>query len=443
MFLGNVVIIGRPNVGKSTLFNRMIGSQKAIICDIPGTTRDRLYGEVYWLGNNFFVVDTGGLENEKKIFQKQIRTQVKIAIDDADIILFLVDGKEGTTSDDKKIAKMIFKSKKKVFLIVNKIDNVKEIGNINDFYSLGLKPLAISSIHGIGIGNLLENIVNFLKEKNKNIIFDSNAIRFSIVGRQNVGKSTLLNTLTGKENVIVSDIPGTTRDSTDTIFIFNKQKYIVTDTAGLKKKGKILEKLDKISAFKTFQTIAKSEIILLVLDINDGIVEQDKHIAGYLTENSKGIIILVNKCDTKSNFDFNLFLKEIKLKFKFLYFVNVIFISALKKKNINKIFVEINKTYQNLHKKIDQSDLDEVIYNISQYNEPSFFHGGRIKIFSIKQLNSLPIFNLYVNDARFMHFSYMRYIENSIRKSFSFKNIVIKFFLKKSIDKKNIENIKI
>ena len=443
MFLGSVAIVGRPNVGKSTLFNRLVGFKKAIISDIPGTTRDRLCGEVHWLENNFFIIDTGGIENDNIPFQKQIRRQVKIAIDEADIILFVVDGKEGITSEDKKIIKMIFKSNKEIFLIVNKIDNVNEMGNINDFYSLGITPMAISSIHGIGMGDLLEKIINSLKKKNKKINFDNNAIRLSIIGRQNVGKSTLLNTLTGKENVIVSDIPGTTRDAVDTMFTFNNKKYIVIDTAGLKKRGKISEKLDKFSSFKTFQAIARSEIVLLVLDISEGIVEQDKHIAGYAVENPKAVIIIVNKCDIKKDVDLNSFSNEIRLKFKFLHFANIVFISALKKNNINKIFNEIDIAYKNFHKKIDQKDLNEIIDNISKYNEPPSFHGGRIKIFSIKQINSSPIFNLYVNNFNFMHFSYMRYIENGIRKSFSFDNVMIKIFLKNGKSEKNIENIKV
>ncbi|MBP5301279.1 MAG: ribosome biogenesis GTPase Der [Bacilli bacterium] len=438
MSLGTVAIIGSPNVGKSSLFNRIMGFQKSIVSNIAGTTRDRLYGLATWLNNNFFLIDTGGISHDSDnsfSLQKQIEFQTKIAIEEADIIIFLVDGNIGITSDDKIITKKLFKSGKKIFLAVNKIDSINQQDNVNEFYQLGLKPKAISSIHNLGIEELLGDVVNYLKNINKNIVEDLDAIKFSIIGKQNVGKSTLVNALSQQTRVIVSEIPGTTRDAVETIFTYNKKKYIVIDTAGLKKRGKNSQIIDKISSFKTFRAITNSEIVLFVIDIVEGISELDKHIAGYILNKAMAVIIVVNKCDVNNDLNSLSFSRKIKENFKFLNFANIVFISAFKKYNIEKIFFEINIAYQNLHKKIEQDNLNNLIENITTYNEPPLFNGGRIKIFSIKQLDTIPpTFVLYVNNKKFMHFSYMRYIENEIRKKFPFTNSVVKIILENKIN---------
>ena len=431
MSLGVVALIGSPNVGKSTLFNRIVGSKKAIVENTPGITRDRLYSKATWLTKDFYLIDTGGIELKDRPFQEEIRAQAEIAIKEADLIVFITDGKMGLTGDDKYVAKLLYKSKKPVILAVNKIDSIEKIDDASEFYALGLgDPLAISSEHGIGVGDLLDRIVKSLPNKKYKEYKD--AIKFSVIGRPNVGKSTLVNSLIGEKRVIVSSIEGTTRDATDTEFTHDNQDYVAIDTAGLKKRGKIFETIDKYSALRTLKAIDRSDISLFLIDASVGITEQDKHVVGYAHDANKAIIILVNKSDIAKNKDHIGFTKEIRREFKFLDYVNIIYISALTKSNINKIYTELIATHEALYKRIKTSTLNDVVMEAVQFNEAPDFKGGRLKIYYAEQITSNPpTFVLFVNDPHFAHFSYMRYIENKLRDSFTFINVPLHLILRK------------
>ena len=329
MAIGIVAIIGSPNVGKSTIFNRIVGRRRAIVDDEPGITRDRLYENAEWLDRQFRLIDTGGIEITNRPFQEQIRIQAQLAIDEADVILFVVDGKKGLSDDDRMVAKLLYKCKKPVILAVNKIDNNTMIANASEFYALGLgEPIPTSGEHGIGIGDILDKIVKLLP-KNEDEQYGE-AITFSIIGRPNVGKSSLVNALLKKDRVIVSNIVGTTRDSIDTFFSRDGQDYVVIDTAGLRKRGQIYEAVDKYSMLRALAAVDRSEVVLLVIDANEGIIEQDKHVVQYAVENKKAIIIVVNKWDlvekgqnTQAEFE-----KKVRKEFQFLEYAPIVFVSA-------------------------------------------------------------------------------------------------------------------
>lgn len=432
MGLGTVALIGSPNVGKSTIFNRIVGARTAIVDNTPGITRDRLYSKANWLTKDFYVIDTGGIELRDRPFQEEIRAQAEIAIKEADLIVFVVDGKLGLTGDDKLVARILYKCKKPIILAVNKIDSIEHIDETSEFYALGLgTPLAVSGEHGIGIGDLLDRIVKTLPNKKRKDYKDS--IKFSVIGRPNVGKSTLVNSLIGEDRVIVSDIVGTTRDATDTEFSHNDQNYVVIDTAGLKKRGKIFESIDKYSALRTLKAIDNADIALFLIDASVGITEQDKHVVGYAHDANKAIIILVNKWDIKKNgMSAAEFTKDIRREFKFLDYVNILFISALTKSNLEKVFKEINDTHEALNKRIKTSVLNDVILDAVQMNESPDFKGGRLKIYYGEQIGiNPPTIVLFCNDPKFAHFSYMRYIENRLREAFSFNNVPLKVVLRK------------
>ena len=424
MSLGVVALIGSPNVGKSTLFNRIVGKREAIVANTPGITRDRLYQKASWLTREFYVIDTGGIELKNRPFQEQIRLQAQIAIDEADLIVFVVDAKMGLTGDDKFVSNILFKAKKPIILAVNKIDNIESIDEASEFYALGLgDPLAISCEHGIGVGDLLDKIVKMLPKRDD--IDYKDAITFSIIGRPNVGKSTLLNSLVGTSRAIVSNIEGTTRDATDTPFIHNDKKFVAIDTAGLKKRGKILESIDKYSSLRTLRAIERSNIALFLIDASVGILEQDKHVVGYAHDLNKAIIFIVNKWDIKKKgLNANEFIKEIRNEFKFIDYVNILFVSALNKSNIDKIFNEIEATHESYNKRVKTSVLNEIIQNAVLMNEAPDFNGGRLKVYYAEQIHvSPPSFVLFCNNPSFAHFSYIRYLENQIRGTFSFVNV--------------------
>ncbi len=427
-----VAIIGSPNVGKSTIFNRILGTRHSIVNDEPGITRDRIYGKATWLGKNFTLIDTGGIEIENRPFQDQIRIQAQIAIDEADVIVFLVDGKLGITGDDRMVAKMLYKVKKPIILAVNKVDDSREISQLDDFYSLGLgEPIAISGAHGIGIGDMLDKIVKKIPEKADEDFKD--AITFSIIGRPNVGKSSLMNALLNEERVIVSDISGTTRDSVDTPFEKNGRKYVAIDTAGLKKRGQIYEAIDKYAAMRALSAIERSEIVLLVINAEEGIREQDKHIVSYAFESSKAIIIIVNKWDTikKDQHSMDDFTKTVKEQFQFLDFSPIVFISAKNKTRIDRIFKAIEYVHEAYNKRIPTSVLNEIFQDAQMMNEAPNFNGGRLKILFSNQIGiAPPTFVIFVNNPKFMHFSYQRYLENKLRDSFDFDGTPIKFILR-------------
>ena len=427
-----VAIVGSPNVGKSTIFNRIIGKRHAIVDDEAGITRDRLYADAEWSGFHFTLIDTGGIEIENRPFQEQIRMQAEIAIDEADVIVFVTDVRLGVTNDDRVVAKMLYKVKKPVILVVNKVDEASFMSDAQEFYSLGLgNPILVSGSHGIGIGDVFNEIVKHLppvKEEK-----EENKITFCLVGRPNVGKSSLVNALLGEERVIVSDISGTTRDSIDTPFSIGEKNYIVIDTAGLKKRGKIYDSIDKYSAIRALKAIERSEIVLLVIDGHQGITDQDKHVIEYATDLHKGIIIVVNKWDIvdKSTNTMSDFTKLIRQEYKFLDYAPVVYVSAKNKSRINTVFEAIDLVYSAYHTRIKTSLLNEVLQDAQMMNQAPDFNGGRLKILYASQVDvAPPSFVLFVNNPEFMHFSYQRYLDNRLRETFNFDGTPINIILR-------------
>ncbi|MCQ2776582.1 MAG: ribosome biogenesis GTPase Der [Bacilli bacterium] len=430
---GIVAIVGSPNVGKSTIFNRMVGERSAIVDDEAGITRDRLYGNVNWLGKSFSLIDTGGIEIQNRPFQEQIRTQVQIAIDEADVILFVVDGQVGITADDRMVTNLLRKVKKPILLAVNKIDEGLQQADAAEFYALGLgKPFIVSGSHGIGIGDLLDEITKNLENAEETL--DEEKIVFSLVGRPNVGKSSLVNALLNEDRVIVSNISGTTRDSIDTPFSKGDKNYVVIDTAGLKKRGKIYESIDKYSAIRALKAIERSEIVLLVIDGSQGIIDQDKHVIQYATDLHKAIIIVVNKWDAvdKDTNTMSEFSKNIRNQYKFLDYAPICYVSALKKSRINTIFEALNLVHEAYYTRIQTSVLNDVLQDAQVMNATPDFNGGRCKIYYGTQVSvAPPNIMLSVNEPTWMHFSYQRYIENRLRETFNFEGTPIKITLKR------------
>ena len=433
MIQGVVAIVGRANVGKSTIFNRIVGERVSIVEDIPGVTRDRIYANASWLTRDFRLIDTGGIELEDASFTEQIKMQAEIAIEEADVILFVVNGREGITREDAFVARMLQKSKKPIVLAVNKIDDQVYKDNIYDFYNLGVgDPIAVSGSHGIGIGDLLDEIIknlDFVEEE-----FDEDEIRFSIIGRPNVGKSSLTNAILGEERVIVSNIEGTTRDAIDTAFVKDGQKYRVIDTAGMRKKGKVYENIEKYSILRALSSIEKSDVIVVVIDGNQGVIEQDKHVAGYAHEAGKGVILVVNKWDLveKDEKTMQKKEKELRSQFKYLDYARIIFLSAKTHQRVQQLFPLIQESFENSHKRVQTSVLNDVLVDAQAINPTTTFNGGRLKIFYANQVSICPpTFVLFVNDPQYMHFSYKRYLENRLRDSFGFEGTPIHIICRK------------
>ena len=428
MSRGLVAIVGSPNVGKSTIFNRIIGERQAIVDDQAGITRDRLYGKAEWLTQTFSVVDTGGVEIQNAPFQEQIRAQVEIAIEEADVIVFVVDGQVGITRDDRLVAKMLYKTTKPIILAVNKVDEIEKSDNVPEFYGLGLgDPLPCSGSHGIGIGDILDKIIELLPEK-KEKEYD-NEIKFSLIGRPNVGKSSLTNAILNQERVIVSSIEGTTRDSIDTHFKRDGKDYIVIDTAGLKKRGKIYESVDKYAAIRALAAIDRSDVVLLVIDASEGIQQQDKHVVGYALDAHKAIVIVVNKWDLVPHEQNSMseFTKKIRNEFKFLDYAPIVYLSAKNKSRISTLFPEIDLAYSSYTYRVATSTLNEILQDAQIINPPPDFNGGRLKIYFGNQVASCPpTFVLFVNSPNYMHFSYQRFLENRLRDCFEFTGSPIK-----------------
>lgn len=425
-----VALVGRPNVGKSTLFNRLVGSKTAIIEDIPGITRDRIYGSVVFDNYRFHLIDTGGIDIEKDHFNEEIKVQAEIAVNEADVIVFVVDGKEGLTTNDYVVRDMLLKSGKTVIVAINKMDSKLAKDHLYDFYELGFENyLFISSEQNDGIYELLTMITSHFKpieeEENK-------SIKFSVIGRPNVGKSSLVNAILNEERVIVSNVAGTTRDAIDTPFTYHGESFTVIDTAGMRKKGKIYETVEKYSLLRSLKAIDRSDVCVLVIDAKEGIIEHDKHIAGYAIEAGKPIIIVVNKWDTVEDKDESMkkFTQNIRAQFQFMPYAPIVYLSALTRKRIHTLMPQIIKVYNNSTKMIATNLLNNVIEDAYALNLPPTYKGKRLKIYFCNQARCQPpTFNIQVNNKGLVHFSYERYLENKIRESFDFEGtpIVLQF----------------
>lgn len=433
MIQGTIAIVGRPNVGKSTLFNRLIGQRKSIVDDTPGVTRDRIYGEVEWLTKNYRIIDTGGIQIEDQPFAQEINMQVEIAIEEADVILFITSCKEGVMNDDLAIAKKLLKSKKPILLVVNKVDNEKLLLDAYEFYALGLgEPHCISSTHGIGIGDILDKIVEVIPEKK--LTPYEGMTSFCVIGRPNVGKSSLVNAILKEDRVIVSNVEGTTRDAIDTPFKYNGQEYIIIDTAGIRKKGKIYENIEKYSILRALSAIDRSNVVLFVIDGSEGIREQDKHVAGLAHEAGKGIIIVYNKWDAveKDEKTMNKIEKEIRAQFVYLDYAPIAFTSALTSQKVNQLIPLIDQVHENCTLRIQTNILNDVILDAQMMNPAKPHNGKQLKIYYSSQVGvEPPTFVLFVNDPELLHFSYKRYIENKIREAFGFEGTPIHIIARK------------
>lgn len=424
-----VAIVGRPNVGKSTIFNRIVGERVSIVEDIPGVTRDRIYSAADWLTHEFNIIDTGGIEIGDEPFLEQIRQQAEIAIREADVIIFLTNGREGVTAADEQVAKILYKTKKPVVLAINKIDNPDMRGMIYDFYSLGFgEPFPISGSHGLGLGDLLDEVAKNFPEEEE-VVYPDNVIKFSLIGRPNVGKSSLVNSFLGDDRVIVSEISGTTRDAIDTQYEYEDQPYVIIDTAGMRKKGKVYETTEKYSVLRALRAIERSDVVLVVLNAEEGIQEQDKKIAGYAHEAGKAIIIVVNKWDAveKDEKTMNKMTKLIREHFLFLDYAPIIFVSAATKQRVHSILPIVNRVSENHAMRVTSSVLNEVIEDSVARNPAPTDKGRRLRIYYATQVAiKPPTFVVFVNEPEIMHFSYERFLENRIRESFDFEGTPIR-----------------
>jgi GTPase len=426
-----VAIVGRPNVGKSTIFNRIAGERISIVEDVPGVTRDRIYSTGEWLNHQFNIIDTGGIDIGDEPFLEQIRQQAEIAIEEADVIIFITSGREGITSADEEVAKILYRSNKPVVLAVNKVDNPEMRSDIYEFYSLGFgEPFPISGTHGLGLGDLLDEVVKHFP-KNQGNEYEDDVIKFCLIGRPNVGKSSLVNAILGEERVIVSDIAGTTRDAVDSPYKYDGRKYTIIDTAGMRKKGKIYESTEKYSVLRALKAIDRSDVVLVVLNAEEGILEQDKKIAGYAHEAGRGVIIVVNKWDAieKDEKTMKEFETKIRDHFLFLDYAPIVFLSAKTKKRIHTLMPMIDLVSDNHSMRVQTNVLNDVIMDAIAMNPTPTDNGRRLKIFYATQVSvKPPTFVLFVNDPELLHFSYERFIENQIRNAFGFVGTPIRIF---------------
>lgn len=427
-----VALLGRPNVGKSTIFNRLVGKKISIIEDTPGITRDRIYGSVNFENYSYHLIDTGGIDLSDASFNDEIKVQASLAIDEADVILFVVDGKEGLTSNDFAVRDMLMKSKKRVIVVINKYDSKETKDNLYDFYELGFEDyMPVSGEQNLGIYDLQEAIVKDFPEI-KEDDYKEGIVKFSIIGRPNVGKSSLVNALLQEERVIVSDIAGTTRDAIDTPFKYHDQDFVVIDTAGMRKQGKIYENVERYSLLRSMKAIDRSDVCVLVINAEEGIIEHDKHIAGYALEAGKPVVLVVNKWDVIDDKDKEMkkFTQAIKDNFQFMTYAPVVFLSAKTHKRIHTLMPEIIKCYTNSHREIKTSMLNDVISDAVELQLPPSYKGKRLKIYFVSQVGvQPPTFDFKVNSKGLVHFSYERYLENKLRESFDLEGtpIVIQF----------------
>lgn len=429
-----VAIVGRPNVGKSTIFNRIVGERISIVEDTPGVTRDRIYAETEWITSYFNIVDTGGIEISDEPLMKQIRYQAEIAIEEADVILFVVDGRQGITATDQEVANFLYRSEKPVVLAVNKIDTVELRENIYEYYSLGFgDPFPISGAHGLGIGDVLDEIVKNFPVKTE-ADKDEDTIYFSVIGRPNVGKSSLVNALLDEDRVIVSDQAGTTRDAIDTPLTRDGQDYVIIDTAGMRKKGRVYETTEKYSVLRALKAIDRSDLSLIVLDAETGIQEQDKRVAGYAHEAGKGIIIVVNKWDTVDSKDKSMedFEKEIRLHFQFIDYAPIVFLSAKTGRRLHTLLPLIKLVNESHSKRIATNLLNDILMDAIALHPAPTHKGKQLKLYYVTQVTTKPpSFTVFVNDPELMHFTYKRFLINKIRDAFGFLGTSINIYPRK------------
>lgn len=433
-----VAVVGRPNVGKSTLFNKLVGKRIAIVEDTPGVTRDRIYADVEWIGHKFTLIDTGGIEPASEdVILTQMKRQAEIAIETADVILFMVDGKEGVTSADYEVANMLRVANKPILLTVNKIDHLRLEDNKYEFYNLGIgDPITISSGQGLGLGDLLDEIVkNFEKITIENE--EDNAINVAIIGKPNVGKSSLLNRLAGEERAIVSDVPGTTRDSIDSVVDINGDRYLFIDTAGLRRKSKVKEEIERYSVVRSMLAIDRAEVCLLMIDANEGVTDQDEKIAGLAHENGKGIVIVVNKWDTieKSDKTMTEYTNGIRKALNFIAYAPVVFISAKTGQRVNRLVETIKYVNEQHGMRIKTGALNEVISEAVMMKQPPVEKNKMLKIYYVTQpVTKPPTFIFFVNDDTIVHFSYERYLENQLRQHFGLEGTPIRLIFRPKND---------
>jgi GTP-binding protein len=435
-----VAIVGRPNVGKSTLFNALAGEQISIVKDTPGVTRDRIYADVNWLNYNFTLIDTGGIEPESKdIILSQMREQAEIAIASADVIMFMVDVKQGLVDSDSKVADMLRRSGKPVVLVVNKVDSFeKMMADVYEFYNLGIgDPMPISSVGKLGIGDMLDEVVKYFKAEDLTEEEDERP-KIAIVGKPNVGKSSIINKIAGNNRVIVSNIAGTTRDAIDTDITYNGKEYVFIDTAGLRRKSKIKEELERYSIIRTVTAVERADVVLVVIDATEGVTEQDAKIAGIAHERGKGIIIVVNKWDAIEKNDKTIYEHTARIKdiLSFMPYAEILFISAETGQRINKVFEMIDMVIENQNMRVQTGVLNEILMEAVALQQPPSDKGKRLKIYYITQVSvKPPTFVIFVNSKELMHFSYTRYLENKIRETFGFRGTALHFIIRERSEK--------
>ena len=433
MMKGTVAVVGRPNVGKSTVFNRIIGERKSIVDDTPGVTRDRIYGQAEWLTQPFYLIDTGGIQLEDQAFADEIGMQVDIAIEEADVILFLVNAIEGVTDDDIAIARKLQKSKKPVVLAVNKADNENLRMSIYDFYTLGLSdPIPMSAEHGTGVAEVLDEIVKYLPDK-KLKVYDG-MTTFCVIGRPNVGKSSLVNAILKEDRAIVSNVEGTTRDAVDTPFRYEGRDYVIIDTAGMRKRGKVWENIEKYSVLRAVSAIERADVVLFLIDGEKGIRDQDKHVAGLAHDEGKGVIIVYNKWDTveKDERTMNEISKKIREEFKYLSYAPIAFVSAKTGARVNTLLPLIDQVHDACTMRVPTNVLNDVIMDAQMMNPPKPHNGKQLRIYYASQVSvSPPTILIFVNEPELFHFSYKRYLENKLREAFGFIGTPIRIHARK------------
>lgn len=435
-----VAIVGRPNVGKSTLFNALAGEMISIVKDTPGVTRDRIYAEISWLNYNFTMIDTGGIEPDSSdIILSQMREQAEIAIATADVIIFMVDVKQGLVDSDSKVCDMLRKSRKPVVLCVNKVDNFQKMqADVYEFYNLGIgDPIAVSAVSKLGLGDLLDEVTKHFEEIEYTNEEDDRP-RIAIIGKPNVGKSSLINKLSGENRLIVSSIAGTTRDAVDTVIKKDDREYVFIDTAGLRRKNKIKEELERYSIIRSVTAVDRADVVVLVIDATEGVTEQDAKIAGIAHERGKGIIIAVNKWDSVEKNDKTIYeyTKNIKDVLSFMPYAELLFISATTGQRINKLYDLIDVVIENSTLRIGTGVLNEIMAEAVAMQQPPSDKGKRLKLYYITQVSvKPPTFVIFVNDKELMHFSYTRYIENKVREAFGFMGTPLKFIIRERKEK--------